>query len=147
MSQRNFYDPQKDGSEGMKVTNSAKEYTREAIALANRLVQENRKAGQPEPNCFILCMIHKKTGQHRWFNVSPDYAGRVGHAEALATGLWRRAKQDEWPARKKQDEDAAEVAKHAADKKQVALAQRALNAMAKVALRDLPQQQTETAKE
>lgn len=69
-------------------------------AVAVEVVAERQAAGAANPHEVPVIHRHKKdkkTGRaiYRVFNLSPQYPGRLGTAEALVSGQWRLATAEE----------------------------------------------------
>lgn len=97
---------------------SWKEVQKAALQFRDEIVAERKARGERTPE--LIPVVHRRTGEVRWFNFAPNYAGHLNHAEACLRGEWRLASTEE---EKAENERIAASQKAAMDAKLAKLAQ------------------------
>lgn len=98
-----IYDPDSiERGHGEEVRDSQARLRR-AIDLLSSIAHKRRSAGRMP---YMICVINRESGEHRWQNIAPTYAGSVSNAENLLGGRWRVATFAEEDACKQRDVEA-----------------------------------------
>lgn len=98
-----LYDPDSLQRDRGEEVHGAQASALRAISLIKSITEKRRIAGR---NPYLICVISRDSGEHRWQNLSPTYAGSVSNAENLLRGTWRVASFLEEDACKSHDENA-----------------------------------------
>lgn len=85
------------------IVRSWKEVERKAETLQRDLIAKRREAKAKNPECVPV--VHRRTGEVRFFNLAPNYQGSLQLAESLLTSQWRLATPEEEAAEFKRQEE------------------------------------------
>lgn len=84
--------------------------TRFRMSLAEKLgdkLRRDRRNSKRDPN--IICVINRRSGDHRWQSIAPNYEGSLANLENLYNGEWRIATYAEEDVARTKDFHAAEA--------------------------------------